>query len=108
MIKIKEVLYHITSARAGSASVVNAQGKLTGIFTDGDFRRLAETNVDFFKSKAEDVMIKDPKTISDSAVLDAALALMEEYSITQLPTVDSQGRLSGVLHLHDILKTKLV
>ena len=59
-------------------------------------------------SPAAEAMIKNPKTISQDAILDAALALMEKHSITQLPTVDSEGKLAGVLHLHDILKSKLV
>lgn len=105
---MKEMIIEMTSKRLGCVVMKDQNAQVAGIFTDGDFRRLAETNADFFKSKAEDVMVKNPKTISDSAVLDAALALMEEYSISQLPTVDAQGRLSGVLHLHDILKTKLV
>jgi len=105
---MKEMIIEMTSKRLGCVVMKNKDAQVAGIFTDGDFRRLAEANADIFKSKAEDVMIKNPKTISDSAVLDAALALMEKYSITQLPTVDAQGRLSGVLHLHDILKSKLV
>jgi arabinose-5-phosphate isomerase len=105
---MKEMIIEMTSKRLGCVVMKDKNDKVIGIFTDGDFRRLAETNVDIFKSQAADVMVKNPKTISDSAVLDAALALMEEYSITQLPTVDAQGRLSGVLHLHDILKSKLV
>ena len=53
-------------------------------------------------------MIENPKTIEARALVDAALALMEKYSITVVPTVDSEGRLAGVIHLHDILKSKLV
>ncbi len=105
---MKEMIFEMTSKRLGCVVMKNQNGSVAGIFTDGDFRRLAEDTVNIFESKAEDVMIKNPKTISDSSVLDAALALMEQYSITQLPTVDAQGRLSGVLHLHDILKSKLV
>jgi arabinose-5-phosphate isomerase len=53
-------------------------------------------------------MHKNPKAISESAILDAALNVMERYAITQLATVDAQGKLVGVIHLHDILKSKLV
>jgi len=105
---MKEMILQMTSKRLGCVVMKGKGGRVAGIFTDGDFRRLAEDHQDFFKLKAEAVMIKNPKTISESAVLDAALALMEEYSITQLPTVDDQGRLAGILHLHDILKSKLV
>ncbi len=105
---MKEMILQMTSKRLGCVVMKEKNGKVAGIFTDGDLRRLAEDHRDLFKFKAADVMIKNPKTISDSAVLDAALALMEKHSITQLPTVDNKGRLSGILHLHDILKSKLV
>ncbi len=105
---MKEMIIEMTSKRLGCVVMKDQNGKVAGIFTDGDFRRLAEETSDIFKFRAEDVFNKNSKTISDSAVLDAALALMEEYSITQLPTVDAQGRLSGILHLHDILKSKLI
>jgi arabinose-5-phosphate isomerase len=105
---MKEMILQMTSKRLGCVVMKDKSGQVAGIFTDGDFRRLAEEHQDFFKFKADDVMIKNPKTISELAVLDAALALMEKYSISQLPSVDEQGQLSGILHLHDILKSKLV
>jgi arabinose-5-phosphate isomerase len=61
-----------------------------------------------FSLKASDAMVKNPKTIRQDAILDAALAIMERKEITQLPTVDEHGHLAGVIHLHDILKSKLV
>lgn len=105
---MKEMILQMTSKRLGCVVMKDKNCKVAGIFTDGDLRRLAEDRRDIFKFKAKDVMIKNPKTISEVAVLDAALALMEKHSITQLPTVDNKGRLSGILHLHDILKSKLV
>jgi arabinose-5-phosphate isomerase len=85
-------------------------GRVTGIFCDGDLRRLLEKVGDTAISslKASDVMVKNPKTIRQDAILDAALAIMERKEITQLPTVDENGHLAGVIHLHDILKSKLV
>lgn len=105
---MKEMILQMTSKRLGCVIMKTSDGQVGGIFTDGDFRRLAESTEDIFKLTANDVMIKNPKKISENAVLDAALALMEEHSITQLPTVNSQGKLAGVIHLHDILKSKLV
>ena len=105
---MKEMILQMTSKRLGCVVMKDKSGKVAGIFTDGDFRRLAEDHENIFKLKAVDVMIKNPKTISQSAVLDAALALMEKHSITQLPTTDDQGKLAGIIHLHDILKSKLV
>ncbi|RKX25792.1 MAG: D-arabinose 5-phosphate isomerase [Candidatus Zixiibacteriota bacterium] len=105
---MKEMILEMTSKRLGCVAMINDSGHVDGIFTDGDLRRVAESQNDFFGLKADDVMILNPKSISVEALLDTALALMEKYSITQLPTVDSDGHLVGILHLHDILKSKLV
>lgn len=105
---MQEMILEMTSKRLGCVLSLNEQGKPIGVFTDGDLRRLAEKNDDFFKLKATDVMVTNPKTLSENALLDRALALMEKHSITQLATVDESGRLVGVIHLHDILKSKLV
>jgi arabinose-5-phosphate isomerase len=105
---MKEMILEMTSKRLGCVVMKDSKGKVGGIFTDGDFRRLAEESENIFKLTATQVMIKNPKTISQNAVVDAALAKMEEFSITQLPTVDEHGQLAGVIHLHDILKSKLV
>ncbi len=105
---MKEMILQMTGKRLGCVVMTDTQGKVAGIFTDGDLRRLAEREDNFFKLRAVDVMIKTPKTVQADAVLDSALALMEKFSITQLPTVDESGKLAGILHLHDILRSKLV
>ncbi len=105
---MKEMILEMTGKRLGCVLMKDEHGKVGGIFTDGDLRRLAEKRDDFYRMTAKDVMIAHPKQISAEAVLDAALALMEKHAITQLPTVDEQGRLVGIIHLHDILKSKLV
>ena len=53
-------------------------------------------------------MIQNPKTVDSEALLDRALQIMEQYSISQIPSVDATNKLCGVVHLHDILKSKLV
>ena len=105
-----EVMLEMSRKRLGCVVTTDTDGKVTGIFCDGDLRRLLERVGDKAISglKASDMVVKNPKTISQDALLDAALALMEKKEITQLPTVDSSGRLAGVIHLHDILKSKLV
>jgi arabinose-5-phosphate isomerase len=105
---MKEMILEMTGKRLGCVLMKDPDGRTAGIFTDGDLRRLAEKHDDFYRFTADEVMIKNPKTISADAVLDAALALMEKHSITQLPTVDADHRLIGIIHLHDILKSKLV
>jgi arabinose-5-phosphate isomerase len=105
---MSQTLVMMTSKRLGCVVVRNDQGRTAGIFTDGDLRRLVERQPDFLSMTASEAMVKDPKTISQDAILDAALAVMEKYSITQLPTVDSDGKLVGIIHLHDLLRSKLV
>lgn len=105
---LSEVLLTMTGKRLGCVLMKGPNGEAAGIFTDGDLRRVIEQKKDVFSLKAADVMIKNPKSISERAILDAALAMMERYAITQLPTVNAEKKLSGILHLHDILKSKLV
>lgn len=105
---MKEMILQITGKRLGCVLTTDEEHRVAGIFTDGDLRRLVEKQDNLYDVTARDVMIGNPKTISSDAVLDAALALMEKHSITQLPTVDVDGKLEGVIHLHDILKSKLV
>ncbi len=106
--EMKDVILQMTSKRLGCVLTIDGDRRITGFFTDGDLRRLVESHSDFYALRASDVMIKDPKSIPADSVLDAALAVMERHSITQLPTVDSDGRLAGIVHLHDILRSKLV
>jgi arabinose-5-phosphate isomerase len=105
---LPEMMLQMTSKRLGCVVTVNPDGALSGIFTDGDFRRRAESDPEIFSRTASDVMITNPRSIEASALLAAALAMMEKHAITQLPTVDEDGRLVGIVHLHDILKSKLV
>ena len=105
---MKEMILMMTSKRLGCVVIKDETGKIAGIFTDGDLRRLAEQNQELFSYRALDVMIKNPKAIAQSAVLDAGLAIMEKHSISQLPTVDENLKLIGIIHVHDILKSKLV
>lgn len=105
---MSDLLLAMTGKRLGCVLVRNDDGTIGGIFTDGDLRRCVERKTDMYTLRMSDVMIKNPKSISQDAILDAALAIMERYSITQLPTVDEQKRLVGIIHLHDILRSKLV
>jgi arabinose-5-phosphate isomerase len=105
---VREMIVEITGKRLGSAIVVDDRGKLVGIFTDGDLRRLIQDDIDFFSRATGEVMIKNPKAIEANAILDKALAIMEKHSITVLPVVDGTNQPTGIIHLHDILKSKLV
>ncbi len=105
---MKEMILEMTGKRLGCVLMTDAQKHLTGIFTDGDLRRLVESGEDFYNLTASQAMKNSPKTISENALLDTALAMMEKNAITQLATVNEQDCLVGIIHLHDILKSKLV
>ena len=98
----------MTSKRLGCVFMTDQQGRPAGVFTDGDLRRLIQETADVSRLAASDIMLSSPKTIPTDALLDAALAVMEKHSITQLATVDKDNKLVGIIHLHDILKSKLV
>ena len=105
---VKDVLYAITEARAGSASVVNKSGKLSGIFTDGDLRRTLEKKLDFNTTLVSTVMSKTPRTVSPDALAVEAVQMMEQYNITQLLVIDANKKVLGALNMHDLLKAKVI
>ncbi len=107
-VKIKEVLVRITSARAGSASVVNAKGKLTGIFTDGDLRRHLKTGENILDRRVGDLMTKAPMTILENKLAAEASAILRGKKIDELPVVDKNGRPVGLLDVQDLLKAGIV
>ncbi len=106
--KIKEVLLLITQARAGAASIVNGNGKLVGIFTDGDLRRHLEKDPDLSKKKVADVMTPHPAVITKDRLAAEALRILKEKKIDEIPVVDEEGRPIGLVDVQDLLKAGLV
>ncbi|HPT15207.1 MAG TPA: KpsF/GutQ family sugar-phosphate isomerase [Bacteroidales bacterium] len=103
---IKTVILEISSKRLGVAAVID-QGKIAGIITDGDLRRMLHTHDSFATLKACDVMSVNPKTIAQDAMVSDALDIMRANNITQLLVVNN-GSYAGVIHLHDILKEGII
>jgi arabinose-5-phosphate isomerase len=104
---MRAALVEMTGKRLGCTLVLNGTGKLEGIFTDGDLRRLSQSREDFLDVPIGEVMGRQPHTIEGTALASAALARMEEHSITQLVVVDSDKPV-GVVHLHDLLRAGVV
>lgn len=104
---IKDTILEITSKRLGTTCVVDNDGKLTGIVTDGDLRRLLEKTLEIKDLKAKDLMTKNPKTIQQDYLASFALQQMESYNITSLIVVDELNKPIGILHLHDLVKLGL-
>lgn len=100
---IQEAVKEIDRGRLGTTLVTNPQNKLNGIITDGDIRRLVASGRSFLKFSVEDVMTKNPQTITESSPTYDALNIMEKHQITVLPVVNTREEVQGILHLHDIL-----
>lgn len=107
----KEVLEEMTRCRLGIASIVDSDGKLLGIFTDGDIRRMLLRDQKPFPALfADDAMkhaVRNPATVSPETPLAEAVELMEERGIFDLPVVTNAGKLAGLLHLHPAIKALL-
>lgn len=103
----KEVIAEMSQKRLGITLVTDQSGQLKGMVTDGDLRRLMENNKDISKLNASNMMVKNPKTITQETLAAKAIQVMEEHSITSL-IVSSENGIDGVIHLHDILKAGIV
>jgi len=104
---INETILEISQKRLGATAVITSDGQLLGIVTDGDLRRMLEKYPDFSKLKAIDIMTKNPKIITDSALAITAFNLMEDNKITQL-VVSKGDKYVGIVHMHDILREGIV
>lgn len=108
---LRTVVHAMISSNLGLAIAVDADGRLEGILSDGDIKRILEQHSeDFFARTMESVMIKKPITILPEVLAEVALRRMEtetKSGITVMPVVDESGRVVGIIHMHDILKEKI-
>jgi len=105
----QEAILRMTKARSGSIALVDRKsGKLTGILTDGDFRRSALTGPDFLQQPVAVFMTRHPKTVRDDALGVEALKLFETHKIDDLIVVDARGRPVGLIDGQDLPKLKIV
>lgn len=104
---VRNVIMEISGKRLGATAVTDDNGRLTGIITDGDLRRMLESEGDVTKVKAKAIMSVNPQTIASETMLTEALDLMRLKNITQLLVVDNDVYV-GVLHLHDILREGII
>lgn len=103
------VLKEIDEKKLGFTTVLDGEGRLRGIITDGDLRRgLIKHGAEFFNKDAEELMTRTPKTISPDCLAVAALKLMEKHSISALLILDEQSRPVGLIDLKDLLKAGII
>lgn len=103
-----ELVQMISDYKLGMAMLTDKSGRLSGILTDGDIRRIVLKHKDLDNLCAKDVMSVNPKTVQSKDFAASALHLMEKYSITALAVVDDDNNPVGVVHIHDILKAGVV
>jgi len=104
---LREVIVEMTAKRLGVTAVVDTEGNLLGIITDGDLRRMLEKNVTIDNVNAGDIMTKKPKTIEPNELAVDALDILRKEEISQL-AVTNNGKYLGIIHLHDLIKEGLI
>jgi arabinose-5-phosphate isomerase len=105
--RLREAMLEIMDKRLGITTVVDRAGRLCGVISDGDFKRILVKNPDPWTLRAAEVMSKSPSTVARDALVASAVRQMEEHEpgpITALVVIDAQRRPIGVLHLHDCLR----
>lgn len=107
-LKVKDVLYRITQSRAGSATVVDRKGRLSGIFTDGDLRRHLRQGGNILEERVTRVMTKRPVVIGEDRLAAEALEILRSRKIDEMPVVDESRRPIGLLDVQDLLKAGIV
>jgi arabinose-5-phosphate isomerase len=107
--RMKDVLFEMTRKRLGLTTVTEDDGRLLGILSDGDLRRQMERHgYALLDRTAAECMTKDPVLVGRRELATFALDLMEERKITALLVKDAEGRIEGVLHLHDLWQTEMI
>lgn len=100
---LTDLILEMTSKRFGMSAVIDENGKLSGIFTDGDLRRLIQNEKNFLSLQAKDVMTRGPKTVSADTMAEECLKILESHRITQLLVCNGENRPVGLIHIHDLV-----
>ena len=106
---VQEAIFAMTKAKAGAVALVDSAGKMTGIFTDGDFRRSAlNGGPDFLQKPVTQFMTRNPRSISTDVLAVEALKLFQQYKISDLVALDAQNRPAGYIDVQDLPKLKIL
>jgi len=106
---LSEALVEMSRKRLGMTAIVDGEGRLLGLFTDGDLRRaLDDQNLDVRSTRIDEVMTRSPKTIGSNALAVEAAQLMETHKIGGLLVIDTDRRVVGALNIHDLLRARVV
>ncbi|OQX70636.1 MAG: D-arabinose 5-phosphate isomerase [Candidatus Cloacimonas sp. 4484_275] len=105
---MKKVILEMTGKGLGCTSIVDENGKLVGIVTDGDLRRFLQKGKTDLNISVTEVMTKSPKSVSENTLAIDALNVMEENKITMLPVINDKNEPIGMLHMHDLINAGIV
>lgn len=105
---VTDLMREISAKGLGASAVLDDEGGIAGIFTDGDLRRLIEQGTDLRTAIASDVMRPHPRTVEEDALAVEAADLMEAHRISSVLVVNAQGRLCGALNTHDLMRAKVI
>jgi arabinose-5-phosphate isomerase len=106
---LNEALVEMSRKRLGMTAVVDDDGRLLGLYTDGDLRRtLDDAAVDLRATRIGEVMTRNPRTIGADSLAVEAAQLMEAHKINALVVLDGEGRVAGALNIHDLLRARVV
>ena len=105
---MRDVIYEMSRKGLGMTSVVEKDGRLAGIITDGDLRRKMSAAANVLDLAAQDVMTANPVAIATTTLAVEALAMLEQRKITSIVVIDADQRVEGVVHLHDLWRTGMV
>ncbi|MDI1335510.1 MAG: KpsF/GutQ family sugar-phosphate isomerase [Lacunisphaera sp.] len=106
---VQEAIFAMTKAKAGAVALVDAKGRLSGIFTDGDFRRSALTGgADFLKKPVSGFMTHGGKTVPVTALAVEALKIFQQFKISDLMAVEAKGKPVGYIDVQDLPKLKIL
>ena len=105
---VRDALLEVSKKGLGMTTILNADGTLAGLFTDGDLRRALDRGIDILATPVSAVMTSQPATIFASRLATEAVQLMETRRINGLLVVDEQANLIGALNMHDLLRAGVV
>ena len=105
---LREAVHEMSRGRMGMTAVVDAEGRIVGVFTDGDLRRVLDKVKDFAGAKVVELMTPGPRTIRPEALAVEAVQLMERHKINQLVVVDDDDKVVGALNMHDLFRAKVI
>lgn len=105
---LMEAMLEMSRGRMGMTAILDDDGRVAGIFTDGDLRRTLEKNADLRGTKIADVMKREPSTIGPDKLAAEAVEIMERNKINQLLVADEERRLLGALNMHDLFRAKVI